>query len=97
MLRKLHLFWLEQRLRLRLGKYNAYLNRICDADAQHNVMRRLTIAKRLLAEPELELGQRMLEAARVKNRSASIPITERGTAFSKKRSLSGDLRPRQTG
>ena len=65
---KLQLWCVEQRLKLHLGKYNAYLNQVFDHKAQNDLLQRLVIARQLLQEPELELGRRWLEAVRVRNR-----------------------------
>lgn len=97
-LTKLRLWWLEQRLGLHLGKYNAYLNRVYEQRAHSDLSRRLSIARQLLREPELEFGQRMLEAARLKNRLTPIRV-EKQTADkpSDENNDTSDVRPMETG
>jgi hypothetical protein len=96
-LERFRLWWLEQRLRLHLGKYNAYLNRVLDQNALSDRMRRLSIAQQLIREPELEFGQRILEAARLKNRLKAIRIPERAMDASVEGDSAADVRRKQIG
>ena len=65
--KSLKLFVLEQRLRLRSGKYDAYLNQVRQKGVERDNLARLGIAQDLLREPEFSRMRSWAEYQRLRN------------------------------
>lgn len=67
MFKSFKLFVLEQRLRLHSGKYEAYLNLVCEKGVERDYPARFSIATELLREPEFSRMRSWAEYQRLRN------------------------------
>lgn len=72
MLKRIYLWWLELQLESHLGKHDAYLNRLHDANAM-TLDDKLRTAKDVLRFPPMDKGERWAEHQKLVGRQQNLP------------------------